>query len=221
MNLTKNYSTRSALRRKREKENRRSTIIAAAEKLFAEKGYRKTRIEDIAETAEISVGAIYGHFKNKKVLLASVLDEISMYTRKLVGNAFIRGDSILDGIEKAGIAFFEELCLPYPEKIRLLFDESTGANDQLIDARKNFMKKVTIDVHNALIQAKDGAGLKYSSKITSDIIAVCITSIYAGLGNYYKLWEKQPEHTMAIGREVVRYIVGGIENLIVKNEENM
>ncbi|MBU0462704.1 MAG: TetR/AcrR family transcriptional regulator [Proteobacteria bacterium] len=221
MGSKKNGSTRSALRRQREKELRRSTILTAAEKLFAQKGYRKTRIEDIADIAEISVGSVYGHFKNKEDLLIGVLDDIGMYTRKLARNAFMEGDSILDGIERAGIAFFEELCLPYPEKIRLLFDESIGFSDHLIDARRNFMEKVTGDVHNALMQAKHGAGLKYSSGLSGEVIAVCITSIYAGLGNYYKFWKKQPEDTMAIGAEVVRYIVGGIKSLIVSNEERL
>ncbi len=211
--------TKSALRRQREKQLRRSTILMAAEHLFASKGYRKTRIEDIADIAEVSVGAVYGHFKNKEELLVAVLDDIGMFTRKLAGNAFMKGNSILDGIEKAGVAFFEELCLPYPEKIRLLFDESIGVSDQFTNARRNFMDKVTGDVHNALMEAKNGMGLKYSSRITSEVIAVCITSIYAGLGNYYKFWEKHPEDTMAIGAEVVRYIVGGIQGLIVNNSE--
>ena len=221
MSLTDNGLTKSALRRQREKEIRRSTILTAAENLFASKGYRKTRIEDIADIAEVSVGAVYGHFKNKEELLVAVLDDIGMFTRKLAGNAFIKGNSILDGIEKAGVAFFEELCLPYPEKIRLLFDESIGVSDQFTSARRNFMDKVTGDVHNALMEAKNGMGLKYSSRITSEVIAVCITSIYAGLGNYYKFWEKHPEDTMAIGAEVVRYIVGGIQGLIVNNSEVM
>ena len=79
--------------------------------------------------------------------------------------------------------------------------------------------RVTGDVHKALMEAKNGMGLKYSSRITSEVIAVCITSIYAGLGNYYKFWEKHPEDTMAIGAEVVTYIVGGIQGLIVNNSE--
>jgi AcrR family transcriptional regulator len=214
MNLANKSATKRALRRQREKEVRRVTILTAAEKLFARKGYRKTRIEDIADIAEISVGVVYGHFKNKEDLLTAVLDDIGMYTRKLAGNAFVKGDSITDGIEKAGVAFFEELCLPFPEKIRLLFDESIGVSNQFSDARRNFMEKQIGDVHNALMQAKDGAGLKYASGISGEVIAVCIVSIYAGLGTYYKLWEKRPEDTMAIGAEVIRYIVGGIESLI-------
>lgn len=219
MNLTNNGLKKSTLRRQREKQLRRSTILTAAENLFASKGYRKTRIEDIADIAEVSVGAVYGYFKNKEDILTAVLDDIGMFTRKLAGNAFMKGNSTLDGIEKAGIAFFEELCLPHPEKIRLLFDESIGVSDQFISARRNFMDKVTGDVNNALMDVKNGMGLQYSSRITSEVIAVCITSIYAGLGNYYKLWEKHPEDTMAIGAEVVRYIVGGIKDLIVNNNE--
>ena len=102
----------SARRRQREREMRRRAILAAAENLCAKHGYRKTRIEDIAELAEVSVGNVYGYFKNKEELLVQVLDDIGHYVRMQAGNAFNQASSTLEGIERAGIAFFEEICVP-------------------------------------------------------------------------------------------------------------
>jgi len=210
-----NKLSASALRREREKLMRRQSILSAAEILFAHNGYRKTKIEDIAEKAEVSVGTVYGYFQNKEELLVAVLDDIGLFIRKLAGKAFTDADSVLEGIERAGMAFFEELCRPYPEKALLLYDESIGVSDQFINARRNFMLKMTEDVHGALMKGKDGLGLKFASGISAEVIAVCTTAIFVWLGMYYKIWRKRPGDINTIGRATVTYIVGGIKSLMV------
>jgi len=205
----------SAMRREREKQMRRKSILSAAESLFAHNGYRKTKIEDIAEKAEVSVGTVYGYFQNKEELLAAVLDDIGLYIRKIAGKAFGEADSVIEGIERAGMAFFEELCRLYPEKALLLYDESIGAGDQFVNARRNFMLKMTEDVRGALMKGKDGLGLKFASGISAEMIAVCTTAIFVWLGMYYKIWLKRPGDINAIGRAAVTYIVGGIKSLMV------
>jgi len=50
-------------------ETRRSQILDAAYKLFEKKGYRSTTIDDIAESASVTKGAIYYHFKSKESIL--------------------------------------------------------------------------------------------------------------------------------------------------------
>jgi AcrR family transcriptional regulator len=210
-----NKLSASALRRKREKQLRRQSILSAAEILFAHNGYRKTKIEDIAGKAEVSVGTVYGYFQNKEELLVAVLDDIGLYIRKLAGKAFGDADSVLEGIERAGMAFFEELCRLYPEKALLLYDESIGVSDQFVNARRNFMLKMTEDVHGALMKGKDGLGLKFASGISAEVIAVCTTAIFVWLGMYYKIWRKRPGDINTIGRETVTYIVGGIKSLII------
>lgn len=204
----------SALRREREKQLRRQSILSAAEILFAHNGYRRTKIENIAEKAEVSVGTVYGYFRNKEELLVAVLDDIGLFIRKLAGKAFGDASSVLEGIERAGMAFFEELCRPYPEKALLLYDESIGVGDQFVNARRNFLLKMTEDVHGALMKGKDGLGVKFASGISAEVIAVCTTAIFAWLGMYYKIWLKKPGEINAIGRETVTYIAGGIKSLI-------
>lgn len=48
----------------------------AAEKYFADKGYRSTSMEDIAGDVGIRPSAIYKHFRNKQDLYEAVLDRI-------------------------------------------------------------------------------------------------------------------------------------------------
>ncbi len=55
------------------KDLKRSMILEAATKVFAEKGYQYATISDIAKEAGISTGLLYSYFKNKLDLLLSVV----------------------------------------------------------------------------------------------------------------------------------------------------
>lgn len=70
-------------RRSRRKSDRRLQLLAAAERLFAERGFLSVRLEDIGAAAGVSGPAIYRHFPNKESLLVELLVGIS--TRLLAG----------------------------------------------------------------------------------------------------------------------------------------
>src|SRR5882724_11785911 len=76
-------SAPAATRRSRAKSDRRSQLIAAAERLVAERGFLAVRLEDIGAAAGVSGPAIYRHFPNKEALLVELLVGIS--TRLLGG----------------------------------------------------------------------------------------------------------------------------------------
>jgi AcrR family transcriptional regulator len=87
--------------RSRAKSDRRSRLIAAAERLIAERGYLAVRLEDIGAAVGVSGPAIYRHFPNKEALLVELLVGIS--TRLLAGaTAVVSGtdssSAALDGL---------------------------------------------------------------------------------------------------------------------------
>ncbi|GFM21386.1 MULTISPECIES: TetR/AcrR family transcriptional regulator [Mycobacteriaceae] len=82
-------ATDAASRRSRAKSDRRSQLIAAAERLIAENGYLAVRLEDIGAAAGVSGPAIYRHFPNKEALLTELLVGIS--TRLLAGASAVAG----------------------------------------------------------------------------------------------------------------------------------
>jgi TetR/AcrR family transcriptional regulator, fatty acid metabolism regulator protein len=47
-------------------------ILLAAEKVFAEKGFTKARISEIAKLAQVAEGTVYDYFQNKEDLLLSI-----------------------------------------------------------------------------------------------------------------------------------------------------
>lgn len=87
--------------RSKAKSDRRSQLIAAAERLVAERGYLAVRLEDIGAAAGVSGPAIYRHFPNKEALLVELLVGVS--TRLLDGATAVLADApdataALDGL---------------------------------------------------------------------------------------------------------------------------
>ncbi len=56
-------------RRERKKAATRAAIAHEALRLFGEKGYDATTIEEIAETADVSASTVYRHFTSKEALV--------------------------------------------------------------------------------------------------------------------------------------------------------
>jgi AcrR family transcriptional regulator len=60
--------------RETSKARTRQRLLAEAQRLFRERGYAATSLEQIAEAAEVTKGAIYGHFSSKEDLLLSAIE---------------------------------------------------------------------------------------------------------------------------------------------------
>jgi AcrR family transcriptional regulator len=56
----------------------RERLLGEARRLFRERGYAATSLEQIAEAAGVTKGAIYGHFSSKEDLLTSALEVAPM-----------------------------------------------------------------------------------------------------------------------------------------------
>ncbi len=57
--------------------SRRADILAAAARLFAQRGYHGTTIGDLGSALGLTGPALYRHFRNKEALLAEMLLDIS------------------------------------------------------------------------------------------------------------------------------------------------
>lgn len=63
-------------RKEREREFKKKEILSAAIKIFAEKGYEYTTLDEIAEAAEFGKGTLYNYFQNKEDLYLAILEDI-------------------------------------------------------------------------------------------------------------------------------------------------
>jgi AcrR family transcriptional regulator len=67
----------SRLTRAETQERNRTRVLAAARDEFAERGYRDTKIDVIAERAELTRGAVYSNFPGKRALYFAVLADLA------------------------------------------------------------------------------------------------------------------------------------------------
>ncbi len=104
--------------RSRQKSDRRSQLLAAAEQLMAERGFLAVRLEDIGAAAGVSGPAIYRHFPNKEALLVELLVGIS--TRLLDGaQAVVAEAADPQGALNGLIDFHVDFALSEPDLIRI------------------------------------------------------------------------------------------------------
>jgi AcrR family transcriptional regulator len=61
---------------------RRNQILDAATTAFAQKGYHRATVQDVAKIAGIAAGTIYNYFENKTALLMGILERLNETERR-------------------------------------------------------------------------------------------------------------------------------------------
>lgn len=91
-------------------------ILDTAYRLFLEKGYEHTSIQDIINhLGGLSKGAIYHHFKSKEDILEAVTNRITEQSNRML--AEIRDRRDLNGSEKLKAIFQESINRPVQDEI--------------------------------------------------------------------------------------------------------
>ena len=60
--------------------NRKNQILEAAFKVFIDKGYSKTTMDDIVLVSNLSKGALYHYYSSKKELFLALIDHWETYS---------------------------------------------------------------------------------------------------------------------------------------------
>ena len=69
----------------------RQRLLAAGERVFADKGYDGAKLSDIAAEAGVSVGAVYFRFKDKDALFQAIAETFTEETRARLGEFVLAG----------------------------------------------------------------------------------------------------------------------------------
>ncbi len=100
-------------------EATRNTLVQIGRKLFGNRGFTDTSIEQIVREAKVTKGALYHHFAGKKELFAAVTEELE---GEVIQNAFAAinpNDSTWTKIEAAVLHFLGECEDPEIQQILL------------------------------------------------------------------------------------------------------
>jgi AcrR family transcriptional regulator len=88
----------------------RQALLDSATALFAERGYARTSLDEIAAGARVTKGALYGHFSSKQALFLAVLEELEAATTEEVGRAVAAAGTPWDGALAGLDAFLQACC---------------------------------------------------------------------------------------------------------------
>lgn len=91
-------------------EFHRGSILAAAERLFAEKGTEKTTMDDIAREAEYSKATLYVYFQSKEEIMSAILLSGMVLLQKRLNVAVYSSENWFEAYEaiyEAIIRFYE------------------------------------------------------------------------------------------------------------------
>lgn len=98
-------------RRERERRLRRSSILEAAEEIFALKGFSGATMEEVSRQSEFGMSTLYKFFKSKRDLYFSIVDEkLSRLQEGLrhITEGDLPGESAIEHFVARHLQFFED-----------------------------------------------------------------------------------------------------------------
>jgi len=155
-------------REKRKEKSTKEKILAAGRKIFAEKGYHETRIQDLLKTAGVSPGAFYNYFSNKEELFLELVKETGQALRKSVQQIRVQGIKVGNQDELFlvlidSIRYFFEFVDQNRAGLRILFREQQNANPAVMDTlnlviseiHQDLKRDVQVGINMGLISISD------------------------------------------------------------------
>ena len=200
-------------------ELRRSHILASAVKVFAQRGFNRATIRDVARESGVSDGTIYNYFENKAALLVAALDpgdEIGTAQASPASPApsDIRG-FLTDELRRR----FEALTPDQLDLHRAVLSEAL-VNPELCDLYMERMLAPTLTLPEASFEALAAGGILRSDNVAFTLRA--LTAMVLGLVMMRLLGEAVVTETWAmIPDRLALLLLDGLapaNNLEVKNE---
>jgi TetR/AcrR family transcriptional regulator, fatty acid metabolism regulator protein len=103
-------------------EEKRRTILDAAARVFARKGFHTSRVGDIAEEAGVAHGLLYHYFSSKDEVLETIFREHWTTVLERVHEAEQTGDDPIEQLRGIAAAMFEG-WLDEPDVVRVVVRE--------------------------------------------------------------------------------------------------
>lgn len=157
-------------------------ILQESMRLFLERGYHGTSIDDITRAAGITKGALYWHFKNKEELLTRIVEE---FEKRFLNNLIlavgeVKG-GVLDKFEKyihfnSAFAYYNrELCVSF----ETLAAELVGAHDRIEPEFRRIYKKYQAFLSDMIMQGKKEGVFK--EDLDTNLSALTIMAFHHGV----------------------------------------
>ncbi len=128
-------------------DRRRQQLLDVSLKLFAERGFNATTMDDIAEAAGVTKPLLYQHFESKRALYLELLDSVSHTMLEAIDKAIASAGGPRNQVE-GGFAAYFHLVVSHADAFHLLFGSDVPNDAELSRAVRNVEDTVaeSIDV---------------------------------------------------------------------------
>jgi len=183
----------------------REKIIKAAIDAFSKYGYDRTRMDDVAKTADLSKGTIYLHFKSKEDLFYAICENNLAEAKQRISTMFAKKEDLVSEIER----FYDVFRKKKTANERVFF-ETIAESARNAELRKALYKQRMNIFETAVgwvnLQIERGF---FRKNIDANAIAVGLVSLYDGL-TVNKLLGVSEDYNKKAWVETIRAIIIGI-----------
>ena len=180
-------------------------IFETSMKLFAEKGYDATSIEEITATVGVAKGTLYYHFSSKEEIFNFLIEEGIKLLQNSIDIKTAKLDNYIDKL-KAVILIEIKIVVKYEDFIKILLSQLYGTEARNIKCQKHIFEY--IDKIEKIVEAGIEAGQikKGNSKaIASEIYGLIASSLV------YRLKNEKGIDVIKLYREYENTIIEGLK----------
>ena len=201
---------------KLEAQGTRNRILDAAEKVFHARGVARTSLEDVAQVAEVTRGAIYWHFKNKSDLFNAMSRRVKLPMEVMVeASADAREADPLGQMRNSLIFVLRETALN--PRSRMVLDivflkcEFVDAGDPIWIRRKEEFVKARENLQRTMVNAIARGQLPHDLNVS--LACTALHAMMVGLINNWlfmpgkRALEEEAPRMVDACLDMVRYAV--------------
>jgi len=196
-------------RARQQRKKRRMRIVAAAQRVFAAKGYHGASVSDVIEAAGASRGTFYLYFDGKRAIFDELLDELFGKLRACVHPVDVSSGAptavaqLRDNVRRA-----VETVVHNQDLVRILYRTGQGIDPEFDRKVEEFNEAILDLIRRAL---RKGMEIRVVRPLDSELVAHCI---YGSVKEsvFYMLESKRldEESILPIVEEVLRHNLRGV-----------
>lgn len=185
--------------------NTRDDVVAAAGRLFAERGYHATSMRDLGKELGLLGSSLYSHVDGKQQLLAEVVDRGAGFFQQAADAAMATPGNASERL-RALVGGHIGVVLDHRSEVRTYLSEADALDDPLrsgvIAARDRYE-----EAYRAVLKegAADGS---FRSDLDAPIAAIFILSILNALDRWYR--EEGRVDRDALAGSIFGFVINGI-----------
>ena len=173
------YQSSSKTRQK--KDAKRTRLMQAAIRVFADKGYQAATIRDIVGASDVAIGTFYFYFPDKETLFVHLYEETADFLLQAIRQAVRARDSFPDQI-RSGLQAYLNIATFEPAIVQLLLAGTTGAIPSLAAVRAEYRARLTSIWQAPLDDLLDvAAAPPQDSRLTAEALVGAIDEVVLNL----------------------------------------